>query len=518
MKNTDTVSDSVTLQQKILILITAAMMSTPIIFIRSGVAIALPKLMTQMGSMSYYSLIVVLYTISTAVSPTIAGKLADVIGRRNMCLTCVIGYMLGLAGCAFAPSFPVFIVSYLWLGLFFGSVFAMPQAVMGDCLPAPERPKYFGYMLSIQGVGTMIASLTAGYIIDRFGAQTIFLTMLPLLVITLILIAKNVSNARTAKVRKIDGLGILFLVLTLVPAMSIINFLGSRLSIVSPVTWIGILFSIVMAILFYRHEKKAPEPLIYLAMFNRHGFRVAALMTIFVATVLPINQNYLSLFSQGALGLSATTASVLTLPRSVGTMILPSFFGVYMAKKTGNFRKAFTFCSIFAILGSAVLLIMNNTNVVITYLLACACCAISLAGAGNYPAAAFAQRELDKSEYGMASGTLASLGTIAGSFAGAIMGAILNKYWDVSVLIPSALREVLTPAQAAQLSSNQILKNQAALNAISESLPRDILPLFDDMIQNMHSAMSSAMVGIAIVGMAFGLGMLVTSVLGAKEK
>lgn len=121
-------TSGVSLRQKILILITAASIASPIVFIRGAVATALPNLMTQYGSMPYYSLVLILYTISTAISPPIAGKLADVLGRRTLCLISAIGYMAGLAGCAFAQSFPVFLVSYLVLGIFFGAMFSMRDA------------------------------------------------------------------------------------------------------------------------------------------------------------------------------------------------------------------------------------------------------------------------------------------------------------------------------------------------------------------------------------------------------
>ena len=505
-------TSGVSLRQKILILITAASIASPIVFIRGAVATALPNLMTQYGSMPYYSLVLILYTISTAISPPIAGKLADVLGRRTLCLISAIGYMAGLAGCAFAQSFPVFLASYLVLGIFFGAMFSMPQAVMGDVIPVAERPKYFSYMLSIQGIFTMLSSLFAGYIIDAVGPNYVFLAMLPLLVVTLCFIAKNVSNERTAKTRKIDYLGIFLLVITLVPIMIMINFVGSRLAPTDPITIIGIIYSIVMAVLLYKHEIKTEEPILVFSFFSRKRFCVAAALTACIAAILPINQNYLSLFSQGLMGLNATTASLLTLPRSVGTIVLPSFFGIYAAKKAGNFRKSFIFCSIVAIPASAVLLIMNPNNVELMFLLACFFCALGLAGCGNYPVAAYAQRDLERNEYGAAAGTLTSIGTIAGSLIGAIIGAVLNSHWNLDKLIPADLKAVLTPAQLSQLSSNQILKTPAKLDAIQATLSPEAQVLFTEMVANMKEAMQGAMTGVAIVGIVFGVAQVLISI------
>ncbi len=104
------------------------------------------------------------------------GALSDKIGRRRIILAGWLIYSAVYAGFAFASSPGHIWALFILYALFYGFTEGSERAILADYSAEGEKGRAFGWYYFMVGLGALPASLFFGWMWERFGARTAFLT------------------------------------------------------------------------------------------------------------------------------------------------------------------------------------------------------------------------------------------------------------------------------------------------------------------------------------------------------
>jgi MFS family permease len=147
----------------------------------SRVAVTLYALALGAGTATV-GLLMALYALLPAVLAIPAGRLTDRIGVRGPMLVGSFGIALG-AGIAFAvPGLTTLFIAAPLIGVSFMAFQVATQYATGEMGPPEARVRNFGLLAVGYSVSSIVAPLTVGFTIDRYGFRAAFalLMLLPL--------------------------------------------------------------------------------------------------------------------------------------------------------------------------------------------------------------------------------------------------------------------------------------------------------------------------------------------------
>lgn len=290
---------------------------------------AVKSLIMAFGSPVNVGWIVTAYLLVAAAAAAICGRLGDMYGRRRLLLIVLALAAIGSAVSAFSSSLAGVIIGRALQG-FSGAALPLCYGIVRETFPQQKAP--FG--IAIIGYALLIASTSGlvfgGLVVDNFGWRAIFIASAAMAVVSLVLCAvllpKSPSNSLPRRL-DLKG-GLLF-----VPAIAGLLLAVSNLSTMpwtSP--WvIGLFgFSLALMAVWVRHELRTEEPLIDLRLLTSRNIILANVAVALFAAGPLQGQVKLLLLQQSpetgiGLGLSATLASLVSLPSQLVALIVTPF-------------------------------------------------------------------------------------------------------------------------------------------------------------------------------------------------
>src|SRR6266436_4887648 len=162
------------------------------------VAVALPRIASELGGISYISWIVTAFLLTATIAAPIYGKLSDIYGRRRM-LTLSMSVFLGTTIlCSFVNTMPQLIAARALQGLGAGGLVTLSQSTIGDLVGPRQRGRYQGYFSGAMAIGTVAGPLLGGALIADFSWRGIFLVTIPVGVASLALTRFGLRQERRA--------------------------------------------------------------------------------------------------------------------------------------------------------------------------------------------------------------------------------------------------------------------------------------------------------------------------------
>jgi Major Facilitator Superfamily len=129
---------------------------------QSIVAVALPKITSELGGLDQLSWVVTAYLLTSTAATPLWGKISDLRGRRPIFQAAIVVFLIGSLICGFSPEIAdvlnasginVMIAGRAVQGLGAGGLMSLALAVIGDVIPPRERGKYQGFhRLGVRGV------------------------------------------------------------------------------------------------------------------------------------------------------------------------------------------------------------------------------------------------------------------------------------------------------------------------------------------------------------------------------
>jgi MFS family permease len=161
--------------------------ATMVMYAETMLIPAIPDLITDFNvSYSMSSWILTSYLIAGAVMTPIAGKLSDIYGKKKILLTIMVIYAIGVSMAGFASNIYFMIFARVIQGIGM-SMFPIAFSIIRDQFPREKISIGQGVISSMFASGAVIGLTIGGIIVQNYGWQSTFFTIIPI-TITLLLV------------------------------------------------------------------------------------------------------------------------------------------------------------------------------------------------------------------------------------------------------------------------------------------------------------------------------------------
>jgi EmrB/QacA subfamily drug resistance transporter len=420
------------------------------------VGTAMPTIVGELGGLEHLSWVVTGYTLATAASTPIWGKVGDMYGRKGAFLGSIVVFLVGSALSGMAQNMGELIGFRAVQGLGAGGLMVGVMAIIGDLIPPRERGKYTGMMAGVMALAMIGGPLVGGTITDNWGWRWSFYINLPLGAVALVLVTAVLHLPKKRAKARIDFLGVTLLTVGITAIVLVTTWGGTEYAWTSARIDELIGIGVVALIGFVWWQTKAVEPVVPLHMFRSRNFTLMSVIGFITGFVMFGATLFLPLYQQAVQGASATNSGLLLLPM-LGAMLVTSMVAGRVTTNTGRYK-------VFPIAGGALMIVG-------LYLLSLMDTGTTRFTSGVYMAVLglgmgclmqitmlVAQNSVEMKDMGVASSSTTLVRTLGSSFGVAIMGALFNnRVKDVMTERAGALGKGITE-KSAQLDAKSLQK------------------------------------------------------------
>jgi EmrB/QacA subfamily drug resistance transporter len=409
------------------------------------VGTAMPRIVGELGGLSLMTWLTTAYMLTSTTVVPIAGKLADLLGRRVIYVTGLVIFMVGSALCGMANDMTELIIYRGLQGIGGGIMMPMAMVVIGDVFTGKERAKWQGVFGGLYGLASVIGPQIGGFIVDHLNWRWVFYINLPVGILATIFIAMGLSKYKAEGPVKFDLAGMFTMVVGVVSLLLALTFGGDKYEWTS---WqIIALFAVALVFLtlFVFVERKAEEPILPMHLFKHRTFTVLNGIGFLMSVGMFGAIMFVPFFMQGVVGVSATQSGTIMTPMMI-TMIIGSIVGGRMVYKIGVKSQLFIGMVVMAA-GFGLLSTMGVDTSQFTATLYMIILGIGMGLVMPILTLAL-QESFPKSELGVVTSSSQFFRAIGGTFGMTVLGAIMNH--RSSQLLDDRLMPMLRslPAQA----------------------------------------------------------------------
>ncbi|PFJ06132.1 MFS transporter [Bacillus cereus] len=477
------------------------------------VGTAMPRIVGELGGLSLMTWLTTAYMLTSTTVVPIAGKLADLLGRRNVYITGLVIFMIGSALCGMANGMTELIIFRGIQGLGGGIMMPMAMIIIGDMFTGKERAKWQGIFGALYGLASVIGPQVGGWIVDAVNWRWVFYINLPVGILATIFIAMGLKSHKQTGPIKIDMAGIFTMILGVVSLLLALTFGGKDYAWDS---WqiIGLFVLAVIGIVsFVIVETKAEEPILPMHFFKNRTFTLLNAIGFFMSIGMFGAIMFVPFFMQGIVGVSAAESGTIMTPMMI-TMIVMSILGGQLVLKVGVKPQIITGMLIMA--GGFWLLTtmdMHTTKLTATsYMMV-----IGLGMGLVMPTLTLAlQESFPKKDLGVVTSSSQFFRQIGGTFGITILGSIMNN--TSGTTLTNKLVPVLDtfPKEAGQMVTKfkdmihtdpqglySMLFSPEALKQMPEAFANSIVPILkNSLVDSLHTVFLTGLVFI-VVGAIF---------------
>lgn len=451
------------------------------------VGTAMPRIIGELGGLSIMTWVTTAYMLTSTTAVPIAGKLADIYGRRMIYIAGLLIFMSGSALCGTSTTMLQLIIYRALQGIGGGIMMPLAMTIVGDIFQPEERGKWQGLMGALFGLSSAVGPTIGGWIVDYYSWKWVFYINLPIGILATVTIYLGLKGEKglTDKV-VIDYAGVITLITGTISLLLGLNLGGTDYPWLS---WqiLGLLgTSLISWMLFLSAEKRAADPVLSLDLFQNRVFAVSNSVGFLMGLGMFGSLMFLPLFLQGVLGVSATSSGNTMLPMMVSLMLTSIV--------TGRFATKIPFRSMYIagmVLMAVAFYLMSTMTVHTTQFMAIVYIIILGIGLGVImPIITIAvQSAFGPERRGVATAATQFFRSIGGTLGMTVLGAIFNNYSNnimqqdffpaiqsVPGLTAGPLSAMLARAQIDPHSLFNVLLSPDTLSIIPANLQQILLP------------------------------------------
>ena len=275
---------------------------------------AMPTVVAALGGLAHFSWVFSAYLLTSTVSVPLWGKLSDLYGRRLFYQLGIGVFLLGSILSGMAQSMTQLIAARALQGLGAGALIPLGMTIIGEVYTLRERARMQGLFSGAWGLSSVIGPLIGGVITDQFSWRWVFYINVPFGIASAAIMQFALGPSKREGRPAIDYLGAAVLTTAVTLLMLVLVEGGSGTELLRPRNLL--LLAVVAALLawFIRIERRAPEPVVPLALFRSRVVSVAMIVGFLAGVAMFAVISFVPLFAQGALGVSATAAGSFLTP------------------------------------------------------------------------------------------------------------------------------------------------------------------------------------------------------------
>ncbi|CAN5122028.1 DHA2 family efflux MFS transporter permease subunit [soil metagenome] len=289
--------------------------------------VALPHMQASLGAaQDTITWVLTSYIVAAAIATPITGWLADNIGRKNLFMICVVGFVVSSALCGTAFSLGEMVFFRLLQGAFGAALAPLSQSVILDINPPQNR----GQAMAIWGAGIMVAPIigpTIGaWLTEDFNWRWVFYINIPVGIAALAGIFLFMPDT-VRRIRRFDFFGFAMLSLA-VGALQFMLDRGAEQDWFSSGEIVAEgLIAVAAAWAFIVHTATDREPFLHRGLFTDRNFTTALVFIFVIGIILLATMALLPPMLTNLLGYPVITVGLVLAPRGVGTMVSMLFVG-----------------------------------------------------------------------------------------------------------------------------------------------------------------------------------------------
>jgi DHA2 family multidrug resistance protein len=260
------------------------------------------------------------YVIAAAIMTAPIGWMAARFGRKNLFLTCLLGFTVASMMCGAAQTLAQMVIFRLLQGMFGAALVPLSQATMLDIYPFEKR----AYAMSIWGIGVMVGPImgptVGGYLTDVYNWRWVFYINLPFGLAAIAGLWLFMPKMSADSGMRFDWTGFAVLALGIGSLQMMLDrgqdadwFTSREIVIEAVLAGVGIY-------LFVVHMFTTDKAFIPPAIFRDRNFAAATGMMFGIGIVLLASSALLAPYLQNLAGYPVATAGLAMAPRGVGTM------------------------------------------------------------------------------------------------------------------------------------------------------------------------------------------------------
>ena len=387
------------------------------------VGTAMPSIVGKLGGFSLYSWVFSAYLLTSTTTVPIYGKLADLYGRKPLFLAGTALFLLGSVTSGLAQSMEQLIIFRALQGLGAGAVLPLVLTIIGDIFDLSERAKVQGFFSGVWGVASVIGPAIGGLIVDHFSWRWVFYINVPFGLLSALLLTIAFKEQVIRSKPTLDYAGTLALSGSIVALLFALLQGGSSWAWISPQSILLFTLFVVLMAFFLWLEKRAPEPILPLTLFQNRIISVASIGGLILGVTMFGVTTYVPLFIQGVKGGSATDAGIVLTPLLFSWPVASVLSGRLVLN--WGYRKVAVGGAMLTTLGAVLLLFFRQDTSLLLIVVA-----MVLIGTGlGMDSTAFilsVQNAVPWRLRGVATASTQFVRTIGGTIGVAFMGTILN--------------------------------------------------------------------------------------------
>lgn len=480
------------------------------------VGTAMPRIIGELGGLSIMTWVTTAYMLSSTTIVPIAGKLADLYGRRIVYVTGIIIFMVGSALCGTSKDMTQLILFRGLQGIGGGIMMPLAMTIVGDIFPPEQRGKWQGAMGALFGLSSIVGPTIGGWIVDYASWQWVFYINLPIGILAAVTIYVGLKGEKPLTDKAvIDYAGAASLIVATVTMLLGFNLGGTDYAWLS---WqiIGLLGTAAAAWLVFGFiESRAENPILSLELFKNRVFTITNIVGFLMGLGMFGAMMFLPLFLQGVVGISATDS---------GNTMIPMMFAMVLTSiAAGRVVTKVSFRSMFAV-GMGIMALgfylMSTMTVTTSQLTAIIYIVVLGLGMGIImPTVTLAvQSAFPPEQRGVATSATQFFRSIGGTLGMTILGVVFNSHsrtimeqeffpivQSVPGLTVGPLAETINKAHTDPQSLFNMLLSPNTLQMIPVSVQQVLLPPLKTALADSLQLVFLVSMGVIIAGVVISL-------------
>jgi len=295
--------------------------------------VALPSLKREFeASVSALQWTMDAYLLTLASLLLLSGSVADRVGRKPIFGVGLAIFTFGSVLCSLAPGIGWLIAARVLQAVGGSMLNPVAMSIIRSVFTDPaERAKAIGLWGSVFGISLAIGPVVGGVLTEHLGWRSIFWVNVPIGLVAMALTWRFVPNSRAAAPRRLDPVGQVLVILTLVGLIyALIEGPGRGWD--SPDVIAGFVLAAVALPVLIAVESRLSEPLIELRLFRRGPFLAAVGVAVMALAAFAAFLFVMTLYLQDGRGYSPVQAGLILLPLAVAVMVSAPLSGRLVAR------------------------------------------------------------------------------------------------------------------------------------------------------------------------------------------
>lgn len=313
------------MKKPILILAVMAFASFLATFNETFLNIAFTPIMKDFGvSVSTVQWLTTAYMLGAAIMVPVSSFLYQKFKTKPLFLFTVSLLIIGSVICALAPNFATLLSGRIVQSLGTGMLIPIGMNITLSVVPKEKIGTYMGVMGAMTTLGPSLSIISAGALLS-LGSWHLLFWMFAFLTSVLFILGSIILGKTSPKMNlKLDILSVILISLTLIGILYGVSTLFSGNILIAI---LAIVIGLITLVIFVKRQNKLENPFINLKPLSIKPFRIGIILNMLALMIVFSMNIIMPLFIQGALHVSAFTASLTLFPAIICSCLVAPIAG-----------------------------------------------------------------------------------------------------------------------------------------------------------------------------------------------